>query len=330
VGRVVRFHEVGGPDVLRVEQGDPGAPGAGEVLVRVAAIGLNRAEASFRSGRYLEQPRSLPARLGAEAAGTVEAVGAGVTGFAPGAEVSVLPTFSMNDYGVYADRAVVPVDSLVPLPGGADMARGAAVWMPYLTAYGALVDIACVGAGDVVAITAASSSVGLAAIQLCLHLGAVPVAVTRTAGKAAALRAAGAAEVVVTEEEETTGALLRHSGGAGVRLVFDPVAGPGVADLAAATAPGGVVVVYGSLSGQETPFPRVAVAKGLVLRGYTVFELTRDAERRRRGVRFVNEGLVRGWLRPTIDRTFALDDIVAAHHYLESNRQVGKIVVEVG
>lgn len=178
----VRFHELGGPEVLRLENVPVGEPGAGELLIRVDAIGLNRAEVLFRSGQYIE-PARLPARLGIEAAGIVEAVGADVTGFATGQQVSVVPAFSMNDYGVYAERALVPARAVLRRPDGLDAIAGAAVWMPYMTAYGALVEVGGMRAGDTVVLTAASSSVGLAAIQVARSVGAVPVATTRTRAK---------------------------------------------------------------------------------------------------------------------------------------------------
>src|SRR4051812_6456213 len=99
MARTVRFHELGGPEVLRLEDLEPGEPGPGEALIRVDAIGLNRAEALFRSGRYIQRAENLPARLGNEAAGAVEAVGPGVSGFDVGDAVSVVPSFSYNDYG---------------------------------------------------------------------------------------------------------------------------------------------------------------------------------------------------------------------------------------
>jgi NADPH:quinone reductase-like Zn-dependent oxidoreductase len=322
MSRVVRFHELGGPQVLRLEQQEPATPRAGDVLVRIATIGLNRAEANYRAGLYFEQPRTFPAGLGYEAAGHIELAGEDVTGFAVGDAVSILPTFSMNDYTVYGDHAVVPASALARLPDTLDMAGGAAVWMPYLTAYGALVDIAHAGPGDVVAITAASSSVGLAAIQIANQVGATPVAVTRTADKAAALRDAGAATVVTADED-----LAERIGGS-ARIVFDAIAGPAVTTLAAATTPGGIVILYGSLSRQQTPFPRAAVAKGLNFRGYLVFEILRDPTRRAAAEKYILDGLAAGELNPKIDRTFELSEVVAAHQYLESNQQVGKILMK--
>jgi NADPH:quinone reductase-like Zn-dependent oxidoreductase len=330
--RVVRFHETGGPEVLRIVEEAPGAPGAGEVLLQVEAIGLNRAEAAFRAGQYFEQPAS-PARIGYEAAGTVLAVGPGVVHLAAGDAVSVLPGFSMSKYGVYGDWAVVPAGAVIVRPAGMDAITGAALWMAYLTAYGAIVDLGRIGPGDAVVITAASSSVGIAAIQICNMLGAVPIALTRDPNKADALRAYGAAHVVVGTAATAVEAVARATTGRGARLVFDPVAGPSVLPLADMLGPGGLMVLYGNLSGQaaETPFPfMAAVGKGLAVRGYLVFELIQNPARRDDAVRAIAHGIAAGRLKPVIARTFELAEIVAAHRYLESNQQIGKIVVTTG
>ncbi|MFH8370172.1 zinc-dependent alcohol dehydrogenase family protein [Streptomyces sp. NPDC018031] len=328
--RTVRFHEVGGPEVLRLEDVDLARPGPGELLVRIDAIGLNRAEALFRGGHYIEPVKAFPARLGAEAAGVVESVGAGVTGFEPGRPVSVLPAFSMNDYGVYAERAVVPAAAVLDRPDGLDAVGGAAVWMPYLTAYGALVEVGGMRAGDTVVLTAASSSVGLAAIRIARRVGAVPIATTRTAAKKEALLRAGAAEVVVTDEEDTAARVLGLTGGRGAEFVFDAVAGPGVVGLAKAVAPGGTLFVYGALSGEVTPYPGFELGMpALNMRTYTVHEITTDPERLRRAAAFVTSGLRSGDFAPVVDRTFELAEMAEAHRYLEAGAQVGKIVVTV-
>ncbi|MCW8381807.1 zinc-dependent alcohol dehydrogenase family protein [Streptomyces justiciae] len=328
--RTVRFHEVGGPEVLRLEEVPVGEPGPGELLIRVDAIGLNRAEVLFRSGRYIEPVKEFPARLGTEAAGVVEAVGPGVTGFAAGQPVSVVPAFSMNEYGVYAERAIVPARAVLRRPEGLDAVAGAAVWMPYVTAYGALVEVGGMRAGDTVVLTAASSSVGLAAIQVARSVGAVPVATTRTRAKEAALRKAGAADVIVTEEEDVAERILGRTAGRGAEFVFDAVAGPGVVDLARAVAPGGTLLLYGALSGQATPYPGFDLGMpALNMRTYTLHETTRDPERLRRAEAFVASGLRTGVFVPVVDRTFALEDIAEAHRYMEAGAQVGKIVVTV-
>ncbi|MEI5101984.1 zinc-dependent alcohol dehydrogenase family protein [Streptomyces sp. PmtG] len=328
--KTVRFHELGGPDVLRLEDAPLAEPGPGELLIRVDAIGLNRAEALFRGGHYIEAVKEFPARLGTEAAGVVEALGAGVTGFGAGDAVSVVPAFSMNDYGVYAERALVPAAAVVRRPDGLDAVGGAAVWMPYLTAYGALVEVGGLRAADTVVLTAASSSVGLAAIQLARRVGAVPIATTRGPAKKDALLAAGAAAVIVTDEEDVVARVRALTGGRGAEFVFDAVAGPGVVDLARVVAPGGTLFLYGALSGEVTPYPGFDLGMpALNLRTYTLHELTRDPQGLRRGEAFVASGLRTGAFVPTVDRTFRLDEIADAHRYLEAGTQVGKIVVTV-
>lgn len=327
----VRFHELGGPQVLRLEDVETGEPGPGELLVRVEAIGLNRAEALFRAGDYIEPVRSFPARLGAEAAGTVEAAGAGVTGFRRGEPVSVVPAFSMNDYGVYAEKAIVPAAAVLRRPEGLDAVGGAAVWMPYLTAYGALVEVAGMRAGDTVVLTAASSSVGLAAIRVAVRAGARPIAVTRSPAKKDALLEAGAAEVIVNRGDDVAAPVLELTGGRGAELVFDAVAGPGVIDLARAVAPGGSLIEYGALSGETTPYPGFVLGMpALNMRTYTLYETTRDPARLRRAEAFVASGLRTGAFAPAVDRVFGLPEIVEAHRYLEAGAQVGKIVATTG
>ena len=328
--RVVRFHEIGGPDVLRIEDLDIGAPGPDEVRVRIEAIGVNRAEVMFRSGAYLEQPK-FPARLGYEAAGVVEAYGRNVDAFKVGEPVCVIPAFSLNEYGVYAEEAIVPAHAVVKRPPKVGAVDAAAVWMQYITAWGALIDIGRLDKGQTVLLTAASSSVGLAAIQIANMVGAVPIAATRTRAKADALKRAGAAHVIVTREEDLVESVMGITANHGADIVFDPVAGPGVEKLAQASARNGMLFIYGMLSGAETtPFPMApAMLKGLTMRAYTLFEITGDPPRREQAVNFINEGLATGGLKPIIARTFALDQIAEAQRFMESNNQIGKIVVEV-
>ena len=329
MSKVVLFHELGGPEVLKLADEAPRQPGPGEAQLEVRAIGLNRAEAMFRRGQYFEQP-SFPSRIGYEVSGIVRAVGPDVTAFKPGDAVSTIPGYSQGQYGSCAEVALVPADALVPKPEALSFEQAAAVWMQYMTAYGALIDIAQLGAGDAVVIPAASSSVGLAAIQIARHVGATPIATTRTGAKRAALLEAGAAAVVATEQDDVPAAIMAASGGKGARVVFDPVGGRTVLKLAAGMAPSGILFQYGGLSGEETPFPTMAsFGNKLSMRAYTLMEIVSDPQRRERGVRFVLDGLKSGALTPKIAKTFPLDQIAAAHGYLEGNEQVGKIVVTV-
>jgi NADPH:quinone reductase-like Zn-dependent oxidoreductase len=329
MSRVVRFNEVGAPEVLRLVDLDIPRPGKGEVRIRVKAIGLNRAEAMFRAGHYLEQPK-FPARLGYEAAGEIESIGEGVEGFVVGDAVSTVPAFSMNQYGVYGELVLAPAHAVVKHPASLSFVEAAAAWMMYLTAYGALVEIAKLAAGDFVLIPAASSSVGIAAIQIANMVGATPIALTRGGGKRARLLELGAAHVIATEEQDLVAEALRLTGGHGARVVFDPVGGPTLAKLASATARLGIIFQYGALSPEPTPLPLFELlAKSLTIRGYVLFEVTGDPARLNAGKRFVVDGLAKGALKPVVAKTFPLADIVAAHRYLESNAQVGKIVVTV-
>lgn len=329
MAKIVRFHETGEADVLRVEEMPASEPAAGEVRLKVAAIGINRAEVMFRQGVYLESPE-LPSRLGYEAAGTVDAVGPGVSGIQIGDRVSTIPSFSMTQYGVYGDSAIVPAYAVAAYPDHLSVVEGAAIWMPYMTAYGALIEYARLTAETTVLITAASSSVGLAAIQITKSVGALAVATTRGAGKKQFLRDAGADHVIVTDETDMAAQAMEITDGRGVDILFDPVAGPFLETLAQAAAPGATIFEYGALSTAPTPYPLFdALGKGLTIRGYTLFEIVKNPESMARGKQFVYDGLASGAFEPMVARTFTLDAIVEAHRYMESNRQMGKIVVTV-
>jgi NADPH:quinone reductase-like Zn-dependent oxidoreductase len=151
---VVRVHELGAPDMLRFDEMDVGAPGAGEVRIKVEAIGLNRSEAMYRAGRYPIKPE-LPTNIGYEGCGVIEALGEGVTGFKEGDRVCVLPRYRLGQYGLWATQAIVPAFCLEPIPPGLTPAEGASIWMQYMTAY-AIIEVANVGIGDGVIIRAAS------------------------------------------------------------------------------------------------------------------------------------------------------------------------------
>jgi NADPH2:quinone reductase len=327
--KIVRFYETGAAEVLKVEELPLVEPGEGEVRLAVEAIGLNRAEVMFRQGQYLENP-VLPSRLGYEAAGIVDAVGPGTKGIQIGDRVSTIPSFSMGAYGVYGESAIVPAYAVAHYPESLSPVEGAAIWMQYLTAFGALIEFGRLQKDAYVLITAGSSSVGLAAIQIAKSVGALAVVTTSGAGKKSFLMGAGAAHVVVTDEEDLVESVKSITSGKGVSLVFDPVAGPLLGELADTAAPGATIIEYGALSPSPATFPLFsALAKGLTVRGYTLFEIVKNPERLARGKQFIYDGLASGVLKPVIDRTFPLESIVEAHRYMESNQQKGKIVVTV-
>lgn len=327
--KIVRFYETGGPEVLKIEESPLVEPGVGEVRLKVEAIGLNRAEVMFRQGQYLENP-VLPSRLGYEAAGIVDAVGPGTAGIKIGDRVSTIPSFSIGGYGVYGESAVVPAYAVAHYPENLTPVEGAAIWMPYMTAFGALIEFGHLQKGATVVISAASSSVGLAAIQITKLIGATAIAITRGADKKAFLVGAGADHVIVSDEQDLVESVMAITSGKGADMAFDPVAGPLLGELARAAASGATIFEYGALSQAPATFPLfAALAKGLTVRGYTLFEIVKNPERLARGKQFIYSGLETGALKPIIDRTFSLESIVEAHRYMESNQQKGKIVVEV-
>lgn len=326
--QVVRFYEQGEPEVLRIEELDVGEPGAGELRVRIEAIGLNRSEAMFRRGGYFA-PARYPSLIGYEACGVVDALGAGVRDFQIGQRVCVLPMFRLGDYGVYGEAAIVPASAVLAAPEQLSANEAAAIWMQYLTAY-AIIEVGRVTLGDYVILPAASSSVGLAAIQWANWAGATPIATTRRSDKAAELRAHGAAHVIATEESDLVEEVMCITNGTGARVVFDPVGGPYVETLARAMASGGTLMIYGNLSGQDTVHPHWSSAfKELSVRSWVASSLWNRPELFQRVQSLIRHGLDSGRLRPVIAKTFPLTQIVAAHRFLESNQQIGKVIVTV-
>lgn len=327
MSRVVRFHRTGDAQVLQIDEVDVAAPEIGEVQIRVKALGINRAEIMYRTGQYVIEPR-FPAILGYEAAGLVEALGPDVAGFNIGDAVSVVPAFSFADYGMYGELVNVPVHALVKHPENLSFAEAAASWMMFITAYGALIDIGNLQAGETVLIRAASSSVGLAAIQIANMVGAVPVALTRTSQKRQALLDAGAAHVIATDEQDLINEVMSITDGKGARMAFDPVGGAYAGQIFKVLGMQGIFFQYGALDAQDIPVPVMDVlGKHLTLRGYELFEITGNPEKLEQAKSFVNAGLASGKLHPVIDRTFAFEEIAEAHRHMEANAQVGKIVV---
>ena len=325
--KTVRFHQVGGPEVLKIEEEPQRQPGKGEVRLKVQAVGLNRAESMFMRGQYVEPPK-LPGGVGYEAAGVVEAVGTDVDKNWMGKRVAIIPSFSMNDYHMLGEEAIAPAAALGEYPAKLSPVEGAAIWMQYVTAYGALIAAAHLAKGEFVVISAASSSVGIAAIEIAKAEGAISIATTRKSNKKVELRSLGADHVIATEEEDIVARVNEITGGKGARVIFDPVAGPFLEKLAESAAAGGIVVEYGALSMQPTPFPLyAAIVKGLTFRGYTLMEITRNPEKLAAAKKYVYDRLADGRFRPKVARTFPFTQIVDAYKYLESNAQVGKVVV---
>ena len=326
--KAVRFHELGGPDVLTLEEVSIREPDKDEVALKVEAVGLNRAESMYFHGQYFEQP-AFPSGLGYEAVGVVTAVGPGGDASLVGQRFGTIPGYSMNKYPALAEEAVVPASVLAPLPPALSATEGAAAWMQYCTAYGALVGLSHVGAGDFVLITAASSSVGLAAIQIARAEGATAIATTRTSAKKQQLLDLGAEYVIATQEEDLPARVAEITGGKGARVVFDPVGGDYVSVLVQAVATEGTIYLYGGLSGQPTPYPVSGFSKAVALTGYTFGVLRNMPERWEAMKQYIYDKLADGTFKPKIDRIFPLAETADAYRYLESNAQIGKIVITI-
>lgn len=327
--KVVRFHRVGGADVLQFDEVAVPAPKENEVQIEVRALGLNRAEIMYRTGRYVIEP-AFPAQLGYEASGDIVAVGPGVKQFAVGDQVSVIPAFSFHEYGMYGEVVNAPVHAVVKNPAGVSHEEAAATWMKFTTTYGALVNMGGLGEGDTVLLGAASSSLGLAAIQIAHRVNATPIALTHSKEKFAALREAGAAHVFLGDDPDLVGRVMEITHGKGARIAFDPVGGPNARALIQALSFEGIYYLYGALDQRDLPVPVMDVlSRHLTLRGYELFEITKDSQKIEQAKAFITDGLATKQLRPVIDRVFDFDDMVEAHRYMEAGNQVGKIVVRL-
>lgn len=335
MSRMVRFHEFGGAEVLKVEQVAVPSPGAGEVRIAVQAIGLNWADALWRQNLYIEDA-TLPAGLGNEAAGVIDAVGAGVNGLAVGDRVAVLPGANQGRYPTYGQSILFPATHVVRYPEQLSPAQAAGAYMAYLTGYFPMFEMARLRRGQTMLVTGASSGTGIAALQMARAAGIAAIATTRTAAKRQALIDAGATHVVVTQDEDVVDRVLALTHRRGVDLVYDGVGGAQLERLGGVVAQRGWYVLYGLSGGAELRYPALAqFRKSWRFHVYTVLEfigsptmgLPRDEGAFGRALGFVNQGLADGTLQMRIDRSFALDDVVQAHQYLERAGHIGKIVL---
>src|SRR6202163_783779 len=284
MSRIIKFAKAGGPEVLEFIEMQISAPSPHEIRIKVKAIGINRAESMWRHDKYVESP-TFPAGLGYDAAGIVDAVGKDVIGFAVGDRVSTIPAFPLNKYFTYGEVILAPDHAVVKHPESLSFVEAASVWMMFITAYGALIVDAQVKAGDFVIIPAASSSVGLAAIQIANYSGATPIALTRTSEKKKQLHEAGAAHVIATQEQDMVAQVMRITNGNGARVAFDPVGGPTFPKLIAALTNQGIAYIYGALSEATTPMPVLEmIRKMTVVKGYSVRLVTGDEARRKAAV----------------------------------------------
>jgi NADPH:quinone reductase len=319
----------GGPEVLEIRAVSPPSPGSGEVLVRVRASALNRADLLQREGRY-PAPPGWPADIpGMEIAGEIAATGPGVALWKKGDRV-----FGIVGGGGNAELVVTHERTLAPVPPNLTWTEAAAVPEAFITAHDALVMQADVRASERVLIHAVGSGVGLAALQLARAAGAVPYGDARTEDKINRACTLGLEQGIVAGEDPNDIAkqIMALTNGAGVEIVLDLVGGPYVAASIAAAAPRGRIILIGTMAGRDASIPvGTILGKRLTIRG-TVLR-ARPLEEKILATRAftaqVCPMLARGVVRPNIDRVFPLDEIGAAHRYLESNATFGKVVIEI-
>jgi NADPH:quinone reductase-like Zn-dependent oxidoreductase len=327
---VVRLCGIGLPvDVLRLERMERPEPRTGEVGISVKAFALNRADWLYARGWHYTKP-VVGSRIGSECAGVVESIGPGVTRFRPGDRVASVP-FDTSAYGVHGEYAIVPERYTAPWPLDLSAIEATSIWMQYLTAYFAFVEVGALRVGDHVLITAASSSAGLGAAQIAKLCGAHVTATTRSHSKVQPILEAGADVVLVVEEQmDLSAAILQATNGAGVRLVYDPVAGPFMRRYLPAMSMHARIFIYGLLSGAPTELDIVAlVRRAAIVHPYSMFNHVCDPEQLERGIAFVLDAITRRGLRPRVGQIFPFHRTIDAYRELDADSHFGKLVVDV-
>ncbi|MCU7820852.1 quinone oxidoreductase family protein [Kitasatospora sp. DSM 101779] len=321
MAHAIRFHETGGPDVLRWEEVEVGAPGPGEVRIRHAAVGLNFADTYFRTGLY---PAPLPAGLGVEAAGTIETVGPGVTGFAEGDRV----TYTGSPLGAYSTERVMPTDSLIKLPDAIDFETAAAMTMRGLTSAYLLRRIHPLGAGDTVLLHAAAGGVGLIVCQWAKLLGLTVIGTVSSPAKAELARAHGCDHIVYYREEDVAERVRELTGGEGVPIVFDSVGRTTFAGSLGSLRRRGLLVCFGTASGPVPPIDAMQLAlhgSVFVTRPALADYIADPAERAELAGELFGH-VAAGRIRIEINQHYSLKDAAQAHLDLESGRTTGSSV----
>ncbi|KVL84391.1 quinone oxidoreductase family protein [Burkholderia stagnalis] len=326
MAHAVRFHETGGPEVLRRETVEVGEPGPGQVRVKHAAAGLNFADTYFRSGLY---PVPLPSGIGVEAAGVVEAVGAGVTQVAVGDRVTY--TGFLDTLGAYSTERLVPAAPLIRLPDAIACDTAAAMTMRGLTAAYLLRRIHAFKAGDSILLHAAAGGVGLIVSQWAKLLGLTVIGTVSSDAKADIARAHGCDHVIVHRREDIAQRVRELTDGKGVDVVFDSVGKDTFDASLNALKRRGLMVCVGTASGPIPPFnPQLLAMKGsLYLTRPALADYIADPAEKAELAGELFGHVAAGRIRIEINQRYALEDAARAHRDLESGRTTGSSVFEI-
>lgn len=319
--RAVRVHETGGPETLRYDEVPVPEPAAGQARVRVEAAGVNFIDVYQRSGLY---PRDLPAAMGLEGAGTVEALGSDVTELRVGERVA----WAMQP-GAYAEAALLDSGMLIPIPDGVETQTAAAVMLQGMTAHYLSHSTYPLQAGETALVHAAAGGVGQLLTQIAKRLGARVIGTVSTDEKEALAREAGADEVIRYDRVDPAAEARRLTDGEGVHVVYDSVGQATFAGSLDALRPRGCLALFGQSSGPVPAFdPQILNAKGslfLTRPSLGHYVATREELLRRAGDLY--RWIAAGELRVRVDTTFPLRDAADAHRYLEERRTKGKVLL---
>jgi len=319
--KAVRIHTFGGPEVMQFEDVPTPAPQAGQVLVRLAAAGLNYIDIYQRSGLY---PNPLPYTMGLEGSGVAAAVGPNVTGFKEGDPVAYtgIP-------GSYAEYVLVPADRLVQMPRGLDVKIGAAAMLQGMTAHYLAYTTYPLKPGDTCLVHAAAGGVGLLLVQMAKQCGARVFGTVSTEEKAALAREAGADAAILYTRQDFEAEVKRLTDSKGVQVVYDSVGKTTFEKSLNCLAPLGYLVLYGQASGPVPPFdPAVLSAKGsLFLTRPTLGHYTADRASLEKRAGDVLGWIAAGKLTLRMEHHFALRDAAKAHASLEGRQTTGKVLL---
>ena len=320
--KVVRIHEFGGSDVLSIEDDDIGAPGPGEVLLDQKGMALHYADTMLREGKYFLKPE-LPAVVGLDGAGVVEAVGDGVTDFKPGDTACY-----MFNLGAYAEKRVIAADALMPVPDGIDPKNLAGTFLRGMTAQYLLRQTYRVQSGDTVLVHTAAGGMGSLLCQWAKALGATVIGTVGSDDKKAVAAASGAAHVVNSRTEDIAAAVNDITGGEGVAAVYDGI-GKDVWDAnVAALRPTGYLVNYGHMSGPLDPIdPMQLNSKSLFFAKVSLPHFMRTPEAKRAMAEDVFAAIADGILDISVSREYKLDDIVQAQDDIVARKTTGSVII---
>jgi NADPH2:quinone reductase len=320
--KAIRFHETGGPEVLRFEDVEVPAPGTGQARVRHTAIGVNFVDTYHRTGLY---KLPLPSGVGVEAAGVVEAVGPGVGEVKAGDRVAYVSRMP----GAYSEAALVPADRLVRIPDGVSDEVTAAAFLKGMTVWMLVRRIHAVKPGESVLFHAAAGGVGLIAMQWLRSLGARTIATVGSDDKGKLALAAGASDVIVYTREDFAKRVRELTKGEGVPVVYDSVGRSTFEGSLDCLSPAGLMVTYGNASGPVPPVDvSVLAAKGsLFLTRPTLFSYTARREDLEEGARELFAVLLSGKVRVEASHRWPLAQAADAHRALEGRRTTGSIIL---